>query len=823
MADQSEHLPPETPAVGEPQGAESDQQIVVARLVYPSRLPIIPLPTRPAFPRMVMPFAVETPALMALVKDAVETQGRLVGLCYARGEDTGPDGSAGEGTEPNGESWRAPSDLADLHRVGVIAQILKAERNKNGTLTVLFGTLDRMQIKRRVAREPYLIAEVEYLYEAKTPATDELKAYVLAVINSIKDLVQLNPLFKEELNLLLAQGNFEEPARLADLAAFMTSASGDRLQEVLEALDVKGRLERVLSLLKDELNISRLQTKLRQQLEEQVSKQQREFFLREQLKAIKRELGLEKDDKETEIQRFTERLATRRPSDEARERIEDEISKLSLLEPASPEYTVTRNYLDWLTVLPWGITSEAEVTLENAREKLDENHYGLGDVKERILEFVAAGLLKGSFSGSIILLVGPPGVGKTSIGRSIGASLGRPFYRFSLGGMRDEAEIKGHRRTYIGAMPGKFIQAMRVVKTADPVIMLDEIDKVGASFRGDPASALLEALDPEQNREFLDHYLDVRFDLSNVLFICTANQLDTIPPPLLDRMEVIKLSGYLLEEKLEIAQRYLIPREIASLKLTKGRISITKAALRELIDGYARDAGVRSLEQLIKKIIRKSAVTVLEKNPDKIVIGPEQIEELLGKRLFRDEALYRTPVPGVVMGLAWTSMGGDTLYVEATKIKSGKAGFKQTGQLGKVMVESSEIAYTVARALCAEREDCRSFFEEHSVHLHVPAGATPKDGPSAGITMASALYTLARGKAIKAGYAMTGELNLSGHVLPVGGIKEKLIAAKRAKVKHVVLPKGNERDHAELPEHVRKGLKVHFVETFDEVRQLCLD
>ena len=436
---------------------------------------------------------------------------------------------------------------------------------------------------------------------------------------------------------------------------------------------------------------------------------------------------------------------------------------------------------------------------------------------------MAAGLLKGSFSGSIILLVGPPGVGKTSIGRSIAASLGRPFYRFSLGGMRDEAEIKGHRRTYIGAMPGKFIQAMRVVKTADPVIMLDEIDKVGASFRGDPASALLEALDPEQNREFLDHYLDVRFDLSNVLFICTANQLDTIPPPLLDRMEVIKLSGYLLEEKLEIAQRYLIPREIASLKLKKGRISITKAALRELIDGYARDAGVRSLEQLIKKIIRKSAVTVLEKNPDKIVIGPEQIEELLGKRLFRDEALYRTPVPGVVMGLAWTSMGGDTLYVEATKIKSGKAGFKQTGQLGKVMVESSEIAYTVARALCAEREDCRSFFEEHSVHLHVPAGATPKDGPSAGITMASALYTLARGKAIKPGYAMTGELNLSGHVLPVGGIKEKLIAAKRAKVKHVVLPKGNERDHAELPEHVRKGLKVHFVETFDEVRQLCLD
>jgi ATP-dependent Lon protease len=690
-------------------------------------------------------------------------------------------------------------------------------------MSVLLGGLDRFEIARVLTREPYLVAEVRYAYEPRTVPSDEIKAYSVAIINSIKELVQLNPLFKEELSMLLNQGNLDEPSRLADLAAFLTSAGGAELQGVLETLEIRERMQAVLQLLRKELDISKLQSKIRQQLDERISKQQREFFLREQLKAIKQELGLEKDDKEAEIQKFVERLGSRTPSEEAKARIDDEVEKLRLLEPSSPEFSLTRNYLDWLTVLPWGVRSDEHVEMKHVRAALNENHFGLDDVKERILEFVAAGLLKGGFGGSIICLAGPPGVGKTSIGRSVAKALNREFYRFSLGGMRDEAEIKGHRRTYIGAMPGKFVQALRVCKTDNPVIMLDEIDKIGASFRGDPASALLEALDPEQNRDFLDHYLDVRFDLSNVLFLCTANQLDTIPPPLLDRMEVMKLSGYILEEKLEIAQRFIVPREIAALGLTKDRLTIKRQAVAEMIDGYARDAGLRNLEQQIKKIVRKCAVRILEEQPRYIVIDKTDVASLLGKRVFVEERILANPVPGVVMGLAWTSLGGDTLTIEATKVRSERGGFKQTGQLGKVMVESSEIAYTHARASCALAPETQSFFDQHFIHLHVPAGATPKDGPSAGITMAVALYTLAHGRAVRASFAMTGELDLSGHVLPVGGIREKLIAAKRAKVKHVILPRANEPDYEALPPHVKKGITVHMVERFSEVIALAVD
>ena len=741
------------------------------------------------------------------IQNTIEAQSGLVGLSLVK--------------TPAEEADDGRPHVPELHSVGVVAQLLNAKKDEAGRLTVLLGARDRIRLGRIVSTDPYQVAEVEYLYESQGSVSDELKAYALTIINSIKDLVQLNPLFKEELNLLLSQGNFEDPARLADYAAYLTSANGTELQQVLETLELKPRLEKAAELLRRELDISKLQSQIKQQIEERISKQQREFFLREQLKSIKQELGLEKDDKEQELQRFTERLRTRTPSDEAKQRIDEELEKLRMLEPASPEFTVTRNYLDWLTVLPWGTESGDDTTLERARKVLDEDHYGLDDVKARILEFIAAGLLKGSLAGSIICLVGPPGVGKTSIGKSIARSLNREFYRFSLGGMRDEAEIKGHRRTYIGSMPGKFLQALRVCKTDNPVIMLDEIDKIGASFRGDPASALLEALDPEQNREFLDHYLDVRYDLSNVLFVCTANQLDTIPGPLLDRMEVIKLSGYILQEKLEIAHRYLLPRELRALHLKRTQLSVTKAALREIIDGYARDAGVRSVEKQIKKIVRKSAVKILEKS-ERIKIGPAEVRELLGKRIFTEETVYDTPTPGVIRGLAWTSMGGDTLYVEATAVKSDRPGFKQTGQLGKVMVESSEIAYTYARRLCASIEGSEGFFDEHFVHLHVPAGATPKDGPSAGVTMAAALYTLARNKPIKRGYAMTGELDLSGHVLPVGGIREKMIAAKRAKVRHVVLPKANESDFENLPDHVKKGLRAHFVERFCEIMALCL-
>jgi ATP-dependent Lon protease len=678
-----------------------------------------------------------------------------------------------------------------------------------------------MRVVRVVKRSPYMVADVEYLEEKIAPG-DELKAYTLAVINLIKELIAQNPLYKEQLSLLLSEGNLDEPGPLADMAAFLTSADGSRLQEVLETLDVRRRLERVLGLLKDELEISRLQTRIREKIEDRINEQQREFFLREQLKAIKQELGIEKEGKETELEEFLSRLSSRTLSEDARVRIDDEVGKLRMLEPSSSEYNITRNYLDWLTVLPWGVEPERKVNLTSARKMLERDHFGLGDVKERIIEFIAEGMLRGGFGGSIICLVGPPGVGKTSIGRSIAECLGREFYRFSLGGMRDEAEIKGHRRTYIGAMPGKFLQALRVCGTQNPVIMLDEIDKIGASYHGDPASALLEVLDPEQNSGFLDHYLDVRFDLSKILFVCTANQLDTIPAPLLDRMEVIGLSGYILEEKLEIARRFLLPKTLKPLNLRGSRITVTKAAIRELIDGYAREAGLRHLENLIKKIVRKCAVQVVEKRkPQTIRVDVPQIERLLGKRLFSNEQLLMKPQVGVVTGLAWTSLGGDTLFIEASAVPSKSPAFKQTGQLGAVMVESSQIAYTCVRALCVEGAG-REFFEKHSIHLHVPAGATPKDGPSAGVTMALSLFSLAYNVALKPGYAMTGELNLSGLVMPVGGIKEKLIAAKRARVKHLILPRANEPDYDRLPETVRSGIHAHFVERFVEVLHLCL-
>jgi len=535
------------------------------------------------------------------------------------------------------------------------------------------------------------------------------------------------------------------------------------------------------------------------------------------LKEIKKELGLEKDEKTSEIEKFEERIKKLKLSEEALKRFDEEIEKLKVLEPHSAEYGVSRNYLDWLTSLPWGLFSEDNYDIHKAKKILDRDHYGLQDIKDRILEFISAGKKKGNITGSIICFVGPPGVGKTSIGKSVAAALNRKFYRFSLGGMRDEAEIKGHRRTYIGAMPGKIIQSLKVVETSNPVIMLDEIDKIGASFQGDPASALLEVLDPEQNSQFLDHYLDVRYDLSNVLFIATANQLDTIPLPLMDRMEIMHLSGYILEEKLEIAKRFLIPKQIKEHGLLKNEVKIDTASLKKIIDGYAREAGVRSLENNIKKIMRKSTRQIIEGTAASIMVTPENLEEFLGKPRFTDESLYKKPIPGVVMGLAWTSMGGATLYIEATAIPSKTKGFTQTGQLGNVMKESTEIAYSYIRSRVKQFGIDPDFFENHFIHLHVPAGATPKDGPSAGITMATALYSLAKNKPIKKSVAMTGELTITGRVLPIGGVKEKTIAAKRAAVKTIIYPIENKKDFDELPAHIKKGMDAHFVTYFEEV------
>jgi len=789
--------------------APGDKTIVPARYVFPATLPIIPLLSRPLFPKMMVPLSIEEPHLKGMVAKVVEGSAKFVGFVLAK-------------EAPDGAERPFPRKAADLYSVGVIAEILQASQPAaEGPIQIMAGVMERFRIRDVVSEDPVITVRVDYAIETEMTDNDELKAYALSIITAIKDLLQLNPLFKEELNLFLNRSNIKDPGRLADFSASMTTASGKDLQAVLEAFNVRTRIEKTLHLLKREVDISRIQVKISKQIEEKVSKQQKDFFLREQLKAIKKELGLTKEGKETELDEFKERISKLTLPEEANERIQEEMQKLSLIEPNSPEFTVSRNYLDWLTSLPWGVFSKDSYDIKRAGGILNADHYGLEDVKERILEFLSVGILKGNISGSILCFVGPPGVGKTSIGQSIARSIGRKFYRFSLGGMRDEAEIKGHRRTYIGAMPGKFIQSIKVCKTQNPVIMLDEVDKIGASFQGDPASALLEVLDPEQNKDFLDHYLDVRFDLSNVLFICTANQLDTIPAPLLDRMEVIKLAGYILEEKVEIARKYLIPKQCKAHGLTPSQLQIPDPSLRRIVDGYAREPGVRGLENHIKKICRKTAMRIVKKTAERVTVGVKDVHELLGKRLYSESDPYKKPRSGVIMGLAWTSLGGSTLYVEATRVEAKNPGFKQTGQLGNVMIESSEIAYTYVRSFLNNDAEIRKFFETHFIHLHVPAGATPKDGPSAGITMATALYSLATGKAPRAHLAMTGELTLAGFVLPIGGVKEKTIAAKRAGVVNIVFPKENEQDFKELPAHIRRGLKPHFVLTFADVVEVC--
>jgi ATP-dependent Lon protease len=798
-------------AVGDKNGVAENVQIIPARYVFPNTLPVIPLHKRPLFPKMMAPLAINEPNLKTLIADLVKSTAKFVGLILAR--------------ETEGDAVAdAPSKSKDLYGVGVIAEVLQASQAAaDGPIQIMVGVLERFSVATVVSEEPHIVVEPHYVIETEMATNEDLKPYALSLIAEIKELLTLNPLFKEELSLFLSRSSINEPGRLADFAAAMTTSSGKELQEILETFRIRQRLEKTLVLLKKEIEISKVQVRISKQIEEKLSKQQREFFLREQLKAIKKELGLSKEEKETELDVFKERLKSLTLPDEARERIDEEMNKLSLIEPNSPEFHVTRNYLDWLTALPWGQYSEDSYDIQKAARILNRDHYGLEDVKDRILEFLSVGILKGKISGSIILFVGPPGVGKTSLGQSIARSIGRHFYRFSLGGMRDEAEIKGHRRTYIGAMPGKFIQAIKVCKTANPIIMLDEVDKIGASFQGDPASALLEVLDPEQNKDFLDHYLDVRFDLSNVMFICTANQMDTIPLPLLDRMEIIKLAGYTLVEKLQIARRFLIPKQLEAHGLQAGQVKIEAAALREIVDGYARDPGVRSLENQLKKICRKTVKQIVTEKKKCIRVEAGNVPEFLGKRVYSESDPFRKQRIGVVTGLAWTSLGGATLHVEAIRVAAKNPGFKQTGQLGQVMVESSEIAYTFIRSFLNADPQAREFFEKSFIHLHVPAGATPKDGPSAGVTMAAALYSLATRKAVKPRLAMTGEMTLSGLVMPVGGIKEKTIAAQRAKIGRIVYPAENRKDFEELPAAIRRGIKPYFAETFQDIVRICFE
>ena len=777
-----------------------DKSIIIASDLFPEQLLIVPLYDRPLFPKMMLPVIISDEELeqhmMKVMKDSL----KYIGLVFSFRENE--------------------EDEGKLSETGVVAKIVQASKQANAPLQVVVQVMERFEIVKLQKEKPVIQARVRYWYDSDPGSEEELKAYSVSIINAIKELVQLNPLFKEELGLLMGRVNLKEPGTLADFSASMTTASGKELQKILETRRVKQRIEKALILLKHELEVSKLQSRISQKIEERMSQQQREFFLREQLKEIKKELGLSKEGKETEVEKYLARIRKLKLSEEARERIDEEIEKLRLIEPASPEYNVSRAYLDWLTILPWGVYSKDFFDLKRARRILDRDHFGLKDVKDRILELISVGIINNDLAGTIVLLVGPPGTGKTSIGQSIAKSLGRKFYRFSLGGMRDEAEIKGHRRTYIGALPGKFINAIKTCKTSNPVIMLDEIDKIGASFQGDPASALLEVLDPEQNKDFLDHYLDVRFDLSKVLFICTANTLETIPAPLLDRMEQIRLSGYILEEKLEIARRHLLPKQLKMHGLKRSQLSLPKTVLREMIDGYAREAGVRSLENNIKKLLRKAARKIVEDGQEKVSISRSELPDYLGQRMFAEETRFKKPKIGVITGLAYTAMGGATLHIEATSVEAKNPGFKQTGQLGDVMVESSEIAYTFIRARLNPQKKTEKFFDRNHIHLHVPAGATPKDGPSAGITMACALYSLAKQKPIIPNLAMTGELTLTGLVMPIGGVKEKTIAARRAGVTQLLFPDENRKDYEELDESITEGITPYFVKNFDEVLKI---
>ncbi|MEM7690894.1 MAG: endopeptidase La [Pseudomonadota bacterium] len=771
----------------------------VADDVLPDSLYLIPVPQRPFFPGQVQPVAMNLEEWGGTLKAVTEQANGLVGLAYVNQKQ-----HAGE--EPQ------PRHFPDI---GCVVRLHKPPMVADSPHQFLAQGIRRFRIVRWLNDKPPYRVQVEYPRSQGDRDSDDIKAYTMAVLQAVKELLPLNPLYSEELRHYIANFNPNQPSLLADFSAALTTAKGEQLQEILDTLPLQSRMQKVLALLGKEREVAELRGKITEQVNEKVTDQQREFFLREQMKVIQKELGISKDDRTSDAERFRARLEGLNLPQQASERIEDELEKLAVLEPGSPEYGVTRNYLDWATQVPWGVHSKDNLSLRHASRVLNRDHDGLDDVKDRILEFLAVGSFKGEIAGSILLLVGPPGVGKTSIGKSVASALGRQFYRFSLGGMRDEAEIKGHRRTYIGAMPGKFVQALKEVKVSNPVIMLDEIDKVGASFRGDPASALLEVLDPEQNSEFLDHYLDLRVDLSQVLFICTANQLDTIPGPLLDRMETLRLSGYVAEEKLAIARNHLWPKQLERHGLSEVQLKVNDAALKYVIESYCREAGVRNLEQQLARIMRKSIVGFVKGKEDKRRIGKKDIDDLLGKPLFQTEKPQRGV--GVAMGLAWTAMGGATLPVESSRIHTLNRGFKLTGRLGDVMRESADIAYSYVVAHLKDYGCDLDFFDTSMVHLHVPEGATPKDGPSAGITIATALVSLARKERLKRTLAMTGELTLTGQVLPVGGIREKVIAARRAKIGELILPHNNRRDFEELPSYLRKGMNVQFARSYREV------
>ncbi len=763
--------------------------------VLPAKVHIIPMKMRPVFPGIFMPLIIGGDKYIKTVDRVLEMDG-YIGIILVHNPDEENDG------EDN------------FFQIGTVGKILKKINLPDGKINIFVNTLKRFKLQKFLSFDPYITAAVSYV-EDETREDNELRALIRTLYSEIKEVSEDNPYFTEEIKLNMA--NLDGAERVADFVSSILNIDKFEQQKILETFDVKQRIEKVLTLLHKEKELMKLQKKIQENINEKVTQQQREFFLREQLKAIKKELGMDVDAKNQDYNKFNKLLDSFELTGEVKDKAYEELEKFGLMDSHSPEFAVTRNYLDTICSLPWNTYTEEKIDIKKARKILDQDHYDLDEVKERILEFLSVKRLKPQSKGSILCLVGPPGVGKTSVGKSIARAMGRKFFRFSLGGMRDEAEVKGHRRTYIGAMPGKIIEALKIVRTKNPVIMLDEIDKLGVSFQGDPSSALLEVLDPEQNIDFRDHYLDLPFDLSRIMFITTANTLDTIPSPLLDRMEVIRLSGYIEEEKIEIGRRYIIPRSLDRNGLGKNKVRFEKLALREILQGYVREAGLRNFEKAVNKISRKIARKSLEGEITlPYTVKKENIRDFLGERIFIEEIYKKINRAGITIGLAWTPLGGATLTIESNLIP-GKGDLKLTGSLGEVMQESANIALSFVRSIAVEYKVDEKIFEKNYIHLHVPAGATPKDGPSAGITMATAMLSLVTKKKVKNRLAMTGEISLIGNVLPVGGIKEKVIAAKRAGIREIVLPNENQKDLNEIPDHIKKGITFHLVERMRDV------
>ena len=802
------------------------KEIVIVNPSLPSILPILPVEGGPVLPGLMATLQVPRGKSLQAVEKALSEK-HIVGLLLPR--------KALKVLPPPKDSTEAPEvtyDFSDLYQKGISAKVLKRIHMPDGSMTLLVHGMQRFVVDRDLQVDPYLSATVLY-FEESNGKDPEIEALARSVVMQVRTLSENNPFFTEEMKLAMI--NTPTRGSLADLVAFAISPRGAEAQDYIETIDVKERLLKLLILLKKEQDLSNLQKKLSDEVDQKVNKIQREFFLREQLKSIKKELGVEDDDKSRESKILKTKLAKANLPEHAKKIAQEELERLQNIPDSSPEFNLSRNYIDWIASLPWSKSSEDNLDLTHAKQLLEKAHFGLEKVKDRILEFLAVRKLKPGFQGSILCFVGPPGVGKTSLGKSIAESLGREFFRFSLGGMRDEAEIKGHRRTYVGAMPGKILQGLKRIGTNNPVVLLDEIDKIGLSYQGDPASALLEVLDAEQHHSFLDHYLDIPFDLSKVLFVATANSLSTIPPALLDRMEVIEIPGYTLEEKESISENYIIPRALEKHGLPKGFLRLPRATLKKIISKYAREPGVRSLQQQIEQICRRSARLLVErKQKVSFSLNQKDLETWLGPERFYNEVAERAVFPGVVTGLAWTAAGGDILFIEAIALE-GKGELKLTGQMGEVMVESAKIALSHVHKFLSENSriklrsiykdekgktkwmSAQEWFQKHDIHLHIPAGAIPKDGPSAGVTMATALLSLLLGKVADGKVAMTGELSLVGKVLPVGGIKEKVLAAKRAGISKIILPELNRKNLKEIPANHRKGMKFIFARKVEQV------